>query len=161
MLKTAVILSHASGLKMPLPRVHLQFLKDNPSLLPAGIGIFASMQSPTHQFSYLQRNYWVNVDDARMPETREMRDTAPVGNEYKLTIQLYHLLLMAAYLPSSSAQFMLASGLHVPIWPPDTVLPCYRAGLTIELPYDSIKMTTLFNNTLGVIRPAKKNTDSR
>jgi len=149
MLKTAVVLSHASGFDEPLPQAHLQFLKNNPTLLPTQIGVFGATQRATRDFGYLQRNHWVNVEE---PSAKVLKTL--VGKEYKLSIELRNLFLMAAYLPSGSSHFMLAAGMHVPIWPTNTLLPCYRTDLTVVNPYDSLNVLALFNNSLGAVHPS-------
>lgn len=149
MLKTAVVLSHASGFDQPLPQSHLQFLKDNPTLLPTQVGVFGATQRTTRDFGYLQRNHWVNVE-----ESCTKFSTTLAGKEYKLSIEMRNLFLIAAYLPSGSSHFMLAAGMHVPIWPTDTLLPCYRTDLTVANPYDSLNVLNLFNNSLGAVHPS-------
>jgi len=145
MLKTAVLLSHAAPLKKTLPPEHLQFLRNNPTDLPPQIGVFAAYTVPTREFGSRQRNYWVNGSLSETPELlTEMQASA-----YKLSIQLRRLLLMAAYMPRVSSQYLLAAGLHLPLWPNLAIFPCYRADLTIEPPYDSIKVLAIFNDTLG------------
>jgi len=146
-LKTAVVLSHATPLKKPLPPEHLQFLRDNPTDLPPQIGVFAAHTVPTREFGNRQRNHWVNGSLTEAPDLiEEMQKSA-----YKLSIQLRQVLLMAAYLPRASSQFLLAAGLHLPLWPNLPIFPCYRTDLTVEPPYDSIKVLAIFNDSLGAV----------
>lgn len=153
MLKTAVILSHASPLGLPIPPEQLQFLKLNSKGLPAGVGVFGATHNPTGPFSYLQRNRWNNFVFSRFPETSGAALTD--GKEYKLTVQLRHLILLVAYLPFPSSQFMLAAGLHVPIWCDRRILPCYRVDLTTQ-PYDSTNVVSLFNNCLAALHSSQQ-----
>jgi hypothetical protein len=121
MLKTAVILSHAIPLDLPIPPEHLRFLKLNPNGLPAGVGVFGATHNPTEPFNYLQRNRCMV---SKSPETPE----AAFDKAYKLTVQVRHLILMVANLPHASSQFMLAAGLHVPIWTDGRVLTLLPRG---------------------------------
>jgi hypothetical protein len=151
MLKTAVVLSHAAPLKKPLPPEHLQFLRNNLTDLPPQVGVFATFTVPTREFGSRQRNHWVNGSLSETPALlAEMRAGA-----YKLSIQLRRLLLMAAYLPRVSSQFLLAAGLHIPLWPMLPIFPCYKADLTFEPPYDSIKVLAIFNDSLGALHVAE------
>jgi len=148
-LKTAVVLSHAIGAHKTLPPEHLRFLRANPVQMQSRVGIFAAITQPTRQFGCRQRNHWMNV---HLEEKLDLEPHSEIMTEraYKVSFQLRHLLLMAAYIPLASSQFLLAAGLHVPIWS-NRILPCYRTDLTIEPPYDSIKVLALFNDSLGAI----------
>jgi hypothetical protein len=150
-LKTAVVLSHATPLRKILPPEYLQFLRNNPADLPPQIGVFAAVTAPTREFGTRQRNHWINGSLDETPELLTEMQT----NAYKLSIQIRRLLVMAAYLPRASSQFLLAAGLHLPLWPNLSVFPCYRADLTIEPPYDSIKVLAIFNDSLGALHMPK------
>jgi hypothetical protein len=123
----------------------------NPTDLPPHIGVFAAVTAPTREFGTRQRNHWINGSLDETPELLTEMQT----NAFKLSIQIRRLLLMAAYLPRASSQFLLAAGLHLPLWPNLSVFPCYRADLTIETPYDSIKVLAIFNDSLGALHMPK------
>jgi hypothetical protein len=146
-LKTAVVLSHAAPLRKLLPTEHLQFLRNNPADLPSQVGVFAAFTAHTRQFGSRQRNYWINGTLNEEPKVlAEMQASA-----YKLSLQLHGLLLMAAYLPLTSSQFLIAAGLHIPVWPKLQFFPSYVADLTIHPPCDSIKVLEIFNDSLGAV----------
>jgi hypothetical protein len=146
-LKTAIVLSHAITLQRPLPAVHLRYLRANPQALPDQAGVFGAISSAAREFSYLQRNRWLNLVKSGTvvgePNFAFMESEA-----YKVSFGLRRLLLMAAFIPRPSSHFLLAAGVHVPIWP-NSVLPSMRVALEADPQSSPIEILSAFSNSLG------------
>jgi hypothetical protein len=150
--KTAIVLSNCSSLRMPGPSGSLRFLKENPLLLPPGFGVFGSQQPDrpgTRHFAYLQRNSWVNASLRDAP-TREQE---MVEGAFKVGLQFWSLYLITAFLPLPDSRFLVAAGLHVPLWPSGAVFAAYKVALDIPDPYDSYNVLKVATHTLGAIHP--------
>jgi hypothetical protein len=150
--KTAAILSNSIKLGKPAPAGTLRFLKDNPNQVPDRFGVFGSQQPirpGTHSFTYLQRNSWVNAGiDGAPNQTGAMLEGA-----FKVGIQLRGLYLLTAYLPVVNSKFLVAAGLHIPLWPRGPLFAAYKVSLDIPEPYDSYSVLKVFTHTLGAMHP--------
>jgi hypothetical protein len=145
-LKTAVVLSQAITLAQPLPSAHLHFLRDKPGEFPAQVGVFATIAAPGRDFGYLQRNYWVNQVEAG---TMNNSDFAFMERSaYKVSFQLKRLLLLAAYVPRESSHFLLAAGVHVPMWP-NAIFPSRRIELSASPLSNPIQALSAFSDSLA------------
>ena len=145
-LKTAIVLSYATPLGHPLPREHLKFLRDKPAM-PPQIGVFAAINIPTREFGYYQRNHWPNLSAQNVPDLSELM----TSQGFKLAFHLKHLILMVANIPRPTSRFVLAAGLHIPLWPLDPFFPSYRVDLRTTEPHDIRQVIEIFNNRLGAL----------
>ncbi|MBI3896545.1 MAG: hypothetical protein HY313_11505 [Acidobacteria bacterium] len=145
-LKTAIVLSCATPLGHPLPREHLKFLRDKPAM-PSQVGIFAAINIPTREFGYYQRNDWPNWSTEGVPDLSE----SMTSQGFKLAFHLKHLLLMVAHIPRPTSRFVLAAGLHIPLWPPEPFFASYRVDLRTTEPHDIREVMEIFNNRLGAL----------
>ena len=150
-LKTAVVLSHAIGMGQPLPAEHLHMIRESESQLPARVGVFAATAAAVQNFCYRQRNEWLNVRPTDTPTELIAEDEGIHGIEraYKVSLQFRHILLIVAHLPRAAEEFVLAAGLHVPIWA-NPVLPAYAVNLDVGPPYEEAVLAK-FNDSLGAI----------
>lgn len=154
--KTAVVLSHAAPLKRFLPARLLPALRTHETQLPEGVGVFGAQQSYTHDFVYFQKNTWQNFTAAAPGPEQQFSEHEMLEEAHKVALQLRHLLLLVAVPPPSfRGRFVLAAGLHVPIWPLDPpIFPAYRVSTQLPTqldPHDlSRDLVRVFSDTLAV-----------
>ncbi len=150
--KTTIVLSNCSSLRQPAPSGSLRFLKENLLLLPSGFGVFGSQQPErpgTRHFSYLQRNAWVNASLSGAPN----REQEMLKDAFKIGLQFGSLYLITAFLPLPESRFLVAAGLHIPLWPTGPVFAAYKVSMDIPDPYDSYNVLKVATHTLGAIHP--------
>jgi hypothetical protein len=147
-IKTAVILSYASPLQRFLDTSFLRALKDDPTKVPSSVGVFATQQTATKNFCYLQRICWPAAVGNEGHEVGELSD-AP-----KIAFQLNNLFLLVAFPPQIPYCFLLACGLHVPLWPllPAQIFAAHRYWLKdVPAPFDSLNLLQGFSDSLGIV----------
>lgn len=141
--KTSYVLSSATPLKQPAEPAHFHFIAKNPTSLPPGVGAFAQQVVSTREFAYYQRNRW--------PEFQVIpREGEPLPGSYKIAFEFRKLLLLVAHWPAPSSRYVLAAGIHLPLWPLCSLYPCYYSRFETPLPYDSKDMLDNFGKSLGV-----------
>lgn len=150
--KTAAVLGSCIELGKPAPAGTLRRLRDKPNELPDGFGVFAGQQPirpGTRHFAYIQRNSWLNASLEGAPK----RDREMLEGGFKVGVQLLSLSLLCAYLPLRDSRFLVAAGLHVPLWPRGPLFAAHKIALDIPEPYDSFAVLEVFAHTLAVIHP--------
>lgn len=143
--KTSYVLSNANAslLDNSVGPEHLRFMEKNPKTLPSGVGAFAQQVVPTREFAYYQRNRW--------PEFQVIpREGEPLPGSYKIGCEFRNLLLLVAHWPAPLSRYVLAAGIHLPLWPLCSLYPCYYSRFETPLPYDSKDMLDNFGKSLGV-----------
>jgi uncharacterized protein (DUF2062 family) len=73
---------------------------------------------------------------------------------YKVGFELKRLLLVAAYIPLARSHFLLAAGVHVPIWA-NPILPCRRTLLTIDPLATRVGLSASFTDSLWALHESK------
>jgi hypothetical protein len=125
--KTAFILSNATPLKEPVPQHHLRGLGRTLSM-PRAMAVFTNQHVETRDFSYYQRNRWPHFSS-------ESTGVDPEGR-YKIGLQIKRLLILVAHWPPPFHGFILAAGVHIPVWPNQQIYCCYYPRLEVPTPYD-------------------------
>jgi hypothetical protein len=52
----------------------------------------------------------------------------------KIGLQFWSLYLIAAFLPFPDSRFLVAAGLHIPLWPSGPMFAAYKVSLDIPEP---------------------------
>jgi hypothetical protein len=146
--KTAAILSYATPIQRFLDPSFLRVLMENPTAVPLSVGVFAMQQTATKNFCYLQRICWPSVIEEGSTELKEL------SNAPKVAFQLNNLFLLVACPPQIPCCFMLACGLHIPLWPlsPVQIFAAHRYGLKdAPPPLDSLNLLLGFSDSLGIV----------
>jgi hypothetical protein len=141
-LKTACALSYAAPMQASVPTAHCTFVRERQDSLPEGVAVFGAHHRRTGETSYLQRNTWPQFSTQR-------REDHP--DRYKIAFQFRDLLLLAAHWPPPPV-FVVADGIHEPIWPTGR----YRSWdpqAAMPDPYDSRAMLARFSDTLALAHP--------
>jgi len=108
--KTAYVVNYASPLQKLADPTHLRYMKENAGAAPPRVGVFA-LQSPIAVgFLEIERNHWWHITDSPKPNS-----TMP--GSYKIALQFRHLMLLTAYWPDPDTDFVIAAGVHFPLWP--------------------------------------------
>ena len=108
--KTAYVVSNASPIqKLPDPS-HLRFMKANNGTIPPRVGVFAQLSNTAPEFLLLQRNKWGHFTSSNA------RQTPPPGS-YKTAMKFRQLVLLVAYWPEEFTNFVIATGVHIPLAP--------------------------------------------
>ncbi len=141
--KTAYVLSHATPLKETVEPTHLRFIAGNSTNLRPGVGVFAQQAVSTREFAYYQRNRWPEF--TMVPGAGD-----PLPGSYKIALEFRRLMLLIAYWPSPSAAFVLAAGVHLPLWPIQNFYLCYYSPTEPPTPYDSHVVLDRFGSSLGI-----------
>ena len=112
--------------------------------------MFISVQpSRNRNFSYFDRHHWPSLP----AEKADQRESEMQAGALKVSLQLRHVLLLAAYVPDFPFRFLLHAGLHVPltVWPGEKILHTYRQPLTVGTPVDPLDILQMFHDKLGII----------
>lgn len=155
--KTAVVLSDAAPLKRSLPARLLTALRIDGTQVPDGVGVFGAQQLYKHDFVYCQKNTWSSFITAVPGAEEQFSEPQMLEEAHKVALQLRHLLLLVAVSPPSfRGRFVIAAGLHVPIWPLDRpIFPAYRVSTQPPAqfgPQDlSRDLVRFFSDTLAVL----------
>jgi hypothetical protein len=142
--KTAYALSHATPLKKTPDPVHMRFLVDNPATLPPGVGVFAQQVTTRNTFANIQRNRWPVQIEVPLP------NSASAGR-YKIALEFRHLMLLVAFWPLPKGHYLLAAGIHVPLWPIREWYPAYFDKLQSFDTQDSRSWLDRFCSHLGIV----------
>jgi hypothetical protein len=147
--KTAYLVSHTALQQDKVGVDHLRSLAKD-GILPSSVGVVAKQHPPSGMASFCQRNEWLHAHpdpDRGIPiETTE---------GYKIGLQFRYLLLLVAYWPGHT-QYLLAAGLHVPLWPTDGFYASYYAGVDLTPDMDSRVALGYFSTSLAAIhRPPR------
>jgi hypothetical protein len=141
--KTAYVVASAAPLKRPVPESHRRAVYASSGGVPSGVGIFG-IQSPfTKDFSYFLSGLWPHFGDFR-----DVDD----GLQYKIGLQFRHLSLLVACWPDATSRFVVACGVHVPIWPaPLPVFPAHFVDL--GSPASSPELVRAVTESLAIMHP--------
>ena len=145
--KTAYLIAHTAVQQDRVGVDHLRSLARNGTLSPS-VCVAARQHPPTGKASFLQKNTWPHAHpDPYLGIPLESSDG------YKIGMQFGHLLLVVAHQPGD-AQYLLAAGLHVPLWPTEALYPSYYSGdsgVDITPDMDSRVALERFSTGLAVI----------
>lgn len=143
--KVVYLLNFASNYHKNVPKNHYSYLYSHVDSLPENVAVLAQQHHGKSKFYWLQQAEWnVSIDNNVLKEVTELLAT----QSYKVTLQFGKLMLIIAYLPSSSLRFVLWSGIHVPLWPNRGQIGWYEKE---EFPWDdSIKAIAAFHSGLQV-----------
>lgn len=142
--KTAYVMSYAVPLKKTPEPSHLRYVKENKGAVPSRVGVFGGQNIATADFRQIQRNSWYHLTNTQ-PTTR----IPPVGT-YKIAFQFRHLMLLVAHWAGSDSELMLATGIHIPLWPQRQVNIAYHMRLPPLDMGDPMAPLDRFSGTLGV-----------
>ena len=143
--KTAYAMSYAGLHKQPVPVDHFRHL-DKHSVPITGVGVFAGDHTQSGIASIHQTQDWPHL---HLDPNRGILIEKTKG--YKLGLQLKRLLLLVCFSPDSRSRFVLAAGVHVPVWPIELMYPSYGCNKDLPEPQDSRAMLARFCATLAVL----------
>ncbi len=144
--KTAYVLSNTIMLDRPIRQPLLTQLWRSPSEVPRGIGVFGNQHNPSERASYFQKNFWITAARTEPPNSQPSA-LPPDEHSFKVSVQLGRLLLLVAN-PAGPVQYLLAGGLHIPVWPPEKIFRCYMPR-QFDMPSLSPRVLEVFSDTLA------------
>jgi|SRR5579862_2757902 len=109
--KTAFVLSHVALLQKTPTVAQMRWMARHKGEVPPGIWVVMQMGSPSSNFLHIQRNQWLHEHTGVSPST-----TPPEGS-FKIALQFRFLMLLVAHWPDETAQMILSTGIHIPLWP--------------------------------------------
>lgn len=142
--KTAYVMSYAVPLKKTPESSHLRYMKENKGAVPSRVGVFGCQSIATADFHQIQRNSWHHLTNTQ-PTTR-----VPPFGTYKIALQFRHLMLLVAHWAGPDSELMLATGIHIPLWPQRQVNIAYYMRLPPLDMSDPMAPLDRFSGTLGV-----------
>ena len=139
--KTAYMHSLTSPLKQPVVSDHVRALNGDDGVPLSEVAVFGMLSDFKKQTGYFLARYWPTFG-------RRVRIPIEVAQvSYKIGLQFRHLYLLVAFWPES-ALFTIASGLHIPVFPPGRPWAKYSGEFVIgNGPVDQL---ALFSRALGL-----------
>jgi hypothetical protein len=125
--KTAYMHSFTSPLKQPVSADHIKALNGDVGQLFSSVGVFGMQADYKQQSGYFLTRYWPYLSNHTVGIPAEVAQSS-----YKIGLQFRHLNLLVAFWPNPRSVFILARGLHTPVFPqPKYPQPKYSANFTV------------------------------
>jgi hypothetical protein len=122
----------------------MQYIKANDGAVPPRVGVFALQTGTFSGFAQLQRNFWPSPSD--QPQEKQ-----PPKGSYKMAMHFRHLMLLVAHWAKEDADFLLSTGIHVPLWPVKQVYLSHYIPIDPAILTNAEKQLDMFCRDLGVV----------